>query len=64
MPDDKIEIESITTPGRTERVDRANYTAMRAALLAVLPDEVAGMTVAEGQGGIAFTPSRRPVPTG
>ncbi len=23
MPDDKIEIENINTPGRTERVDRA-----------------------------------------
>jgi len=49
MPDDKIEIESITTPGRTERVDRSKYTAMRTALLAVLPDEVPGLTVAEAK---------------
>jgi len=49
MPADKIEIESITTPGRTERVDRSKYTAMRTALLAVLPDEVPGLTVAEAK---------------
>ncbi len=27
--DDKIEIESITSPGRTEHVNRAKYMAMR-----------------------------------
>ena len=35
MPDDKIEIENVNTPGRTERVDRAKYIAMRDALLNV-----------------------------
>ena len=49
MPDDKIEIENVNTPGRTERVDRAKYVAMRAALLAVLPDEAPGLTVADAK---------------
>jgi len=37
MPDDKIEIESITTPGRIERANRATYIATRDAHLAVRP---------------------------
>lgn len=45
MPDDKIEVENINTPGRTERLDRAKYSAMRDALLAVLPEEAPGLTV-------------------
>ena len=36
--EDKIEIANINTPGRTTRVNRAKYEAMRAALLTVLPD--------------------------
>lgn len=50
--DDKIEIESITSPGRTERVNRAKYTAMREALLPVLPTEAPGMTVAEAKAAL------------
>lgn len=51
MPDsdDKIEIESITSPGRTERVNRAKYTAMREALLRVLPTQAPGMAVADAK---------------
>lgn len=49
MPEDKIEIENVNTPGRTERVDRAKYTAMREALLAVLPDRVPGLKVADAK---------------
>jgi hypothetical protein len=49
MPDDKIEIENVNTPGRTERVDRAKYMAMREALLAVLPGAAPGLTVAEAK---------------
>ena len=49
MPDDKIEIENVNTPGRTERVDRAKYTAMHKALLAVLPAGKPGLTVAEAK---------------
>lgn len=49
MPDDKIEIENVNTPGRTERVDRAKYIAMRDALLAVLPSEAPGLKVADAK---------------
>lgn len=41
MPE-KIELENVNTPGRTERVDRAKYMAMREALLAALPDAAPG----------------------
>lgn len=47
--DDKIEIENFTSPGRTYRVDRAKYEAMRDALLAVLPTDAPGLTVAEAK---------------
>lgn len=50
--DAKIEIENVNTPGRTERVDRAKYEAMRDALLAVLPTEAPGMTVAEAKAAL------------
>jgi len=49
MPEDKIEIENINTPGRTKRVDRAKYGAMRDALLAVLPGEAPGLKVADAK---------------
>ncbi len=49
MPEDKIEIENINTPGRTNRVDRAKYDAMRDALLAVLPGEAPGLPVADAK---------------
>ncbi len=42
MPDEKIEIENVTTPGRIERVNRAKYEAMRDAPLAILPDTAPG----------------------
>ncbi|MBX9459159.1 MAG: hypothetical protein KL863_25800 [Rhizobium sp.] len=43
---DKITIETVTTPGHTYRVDRAKYEAMREALTAILPAEPPGVTVA------------------
>jgi hypothetical protein len=46
---DKIEIQSITSPGRTERVNRAKYSAMREALMAILPTNLPGITVAEAK---------------
>ncbi len=49
MPDDKIEIQSITSPHHVQRVDRAKFTAMRDALLRVLPDTEPGLTVAEAK---------------
>lgn len=52
MVDDKIEVESINTLGRTERVRRDKYDAMRAALLPVLPNEAPGITVAESKSAL------------
>jgi hypothetical protein len=49
MPDDKIEIENVNTPGRTQRVDRAKYVAMRDALLAVLPGVAPGLKVPDAK---------------
>jgi hypothetical protein len=49
---DKITIESATSPGRTERVDRAKYMAMRDALIAVLPTDSPGITVAEAKAAL------------
>jgi len=51
MPDndDKIAIQSITSPDRSERVDRAKYMAMRAALISVLPADQPGLSVAEAR---------------
>lgn len=51
MPDsiDRIEVENPNTPGRTERLDRAKYEAMRDALLPVLPDTPPGLKVAEAK---------------
>src|SRR5512145_975231 len=51
-PGDKITIESITTPGRTQRVDRGKYMAMRDALIAVLPKRAPGMTVADAKAAL------------
>jgi len=54
MPEaDRIAIENVVSPGRTYRVDRGKYEAMRAALLAVLPDGPPGLTPAEAQRALA-----------
>ncbi len=47
--DDKIEVENINTPGRTSRVDRAKYEAMKTAMLATLPKASPGMTAKESK---------------
>jgi hypothetical protein len=52
MPDDKIEVENPNTPGRTTRLDRAKYEAMRAALLPVLPEVPPGLKVAEAKAAL------------
>ncbi len=49
---DKIEIENFTSPGRTYRVDRAKFEAMRTALLRVLPKAAPGLTVAEAKAAL------------
>jgi hypothetical protein len=48
-PDTKITIESATSPGFSQRVDRAKYMAMRDALIAVLPLDSPGITVADAK---------------
>ncbi|PRX10238.1 UNVERIFIED_ORG: hypothetical protein BCL66_10429 [Martelella mediterranea] len=50
--EEKIEIESITSPGRVVRVNRAKYMAMRDAVLPVLPTEAPGVTVAEAKAAL------------
>jgi len=52
MSDDRIEIENVTSPGRTVRVSRAKYEAMRDALLAVLPDEAPGLKVPDAKAAL------------
>jgi hypothetical protein len=52
MPESKIEIENINIPGKTERVNRAKYEAMRDALLAVLPDTASGLKVPEAKAAL------------
>lgn len=51
MPDksDQIEVLSVTSPGHVVRLDRTKFVAMRDALLAVLPSELPGLTVAEAK---------------
>jgi hypothetical protein len=41
---DKIAVENVNHPGKTERVDAAKYKAARAAMLKVLPKRAPGMT--------------------
>ena len=48
-PDDRIEIQNFTSPGHIQRVDRIKYTAMRDALMAVLPIGLPGLTVADAK---------------
>lgn len=48
-PNDKIVIESITSPGRCERLNRTKYMAMRDAPIPVLPTEPPGIIVAEAK---------------
>jgi len=49
---DKIEIGNINTPGRTHKVDRAKYLAMREALLAILPSKPPGITVPQAKAAL------------
>jgi hypothetical protein len=54
MPDTdgKITIENVISPGHTYRVDRAKYTAMCDALIAILPTKPPGITVAEAKAAL------------
>ncbi|WP_212742363.1 hypothetical protein [Sphingopyxis sp. L1A2A] len=44
---ERVEMLSISSPGHVVRVDKAKYDAMKAALLAVVPEQAPGLTVAE-----------------
>ena len=46
---EKIEVLTITSPHHVTHLDRAKFEAMRDALLAVLPPEAPGITVAEAR---------------
>lgn len=43
MAGDKIEVENVNHPGKTERVDAGKYQAMKTAMLASLPNGTPGM---------------------
>jgi hypothetical protein len=49
---ERIEIENIASPGHVMRVDKAKYDAMKQAILAVVPQDEPGMTVAEIKAGV------------
>lgn len=46
---DTIEVQNVIRPGKTYRVDRTKYEAMRTAYLKAAPDAAPGLTVAEIQ---------------
>ena len=48
----RIGIENAISPGRVVNVDAAKYTAMKTAMLKVLPKKQPGLTVAELKAGI------------
>lgn len=45
--DEKIEVENVNVPGRTTRVNKAMYLAMKMAMWKVLPTTSPGMTQAD-----------------
>lgn len=49
MRDEKIDIQNVNKPGKSEKVDRAKYLAMREALLAVLPQHAPGLSVGDAK---------------
>lgn len=44
---EKVEIENVNSPGKTERVDKIKYMAMREAMLKVIPASTTGLTAKE-----------------
>jgi len=45
--DEKVTVENVNVPGRTTRVNRVMYDAMKQAMWAVLPTEAPGLTQSE-----------------
>lgn len=62
--DEKIEIESITSPHHVQRVNKAKFVAMRDAFLPVLPSEAPGMSVAEAKAALLPNLSQELFPGG
>lgn len=62
--DEKIDIESITSPDQLQRVNRAKYTAMRDAFLPILPTEAPGMSIAEAKAALLPNLSQKLFPDG
>lgn len=62
--DEKIEIESITSPHHVQRVNKAKFMAMRNALLPVLPSAAPGMTVDEAKAALLPNLSQELFPAG
>lgn len=52
MAAEKVVVENINHPGKTQRLDAAPYEAMKQAILTVLPATSPGMTVAEMQAAV------------
>lgn len=52
MAAEKVVVENINHPGKTQRLDAAPYEAMKQAILLVLPAGSPGMTVAEMQAAL------------
>ena len=44
---EKIEVQNFTSPGHTQRVDKAKYTAVRDVVLRHMPDSAPGKTPTE-----------------
>lgn len=53
MPElEKIEIENVMSPGRTKKVVRVKYEAVKTALLDILPPSSPGLTEAEAKAAL------------
>lgn len=62
--DDRITIRNVVSPGHVQRVDRAKYEAMKAALMDVLPAGPPGLTVAEARAALLPKLSQAEFPGG
>lgn len=49
VANEKIVVENINIPGRTENVNRAKYENMRSAYLKILPTSAPGLTASEAK---------------
>lgn len=61
---EKIAVQSPLHPGTSKNVDKARYEAMRAAILATLPDQAPGLTYMEMRAQMASHLSQAVFPDG